>query len=151
MSYSYYQYCILGFGIPASELEIEISPIETEDQPRYDTKTGKISHYETVVIKSGESVYRFQDLEAEHPSELAEEIEIKYPNLIAKYQNGEYGNAMDFLYIGFEVGEQTDVGSINLIDGSLSLRDLSEIENQLIEMFPRYRNEIKLHLFSWIN
>lgn len=36
MGVNYSQYCILGICVPQEELEVELSPEETESQPRYD-------------------------------------------------------------------------------------------------------------------
>ena len=81
MGVDYVQNCVFGFAVKAEDLVVELSPEIVEEQPRYDTRTGQVSHYEKVIVKQSEEVYRFEDLEDEELYVLAKKISEKYPDL----------------------------------------------------------------------
>lgn len=149
MGVNYTQNCILGFVIKAEDLLVELSPEISEEQPRYDTRTGKVSHYENVVMKQAETVYRFENLEDDWMPELVESISNKYPHLYCGYNTNDPEYDTPYIYIGYQLGESNDNGNNELLDGEISLEELEVMKNNIIKQFPEFQDEIKIHFFWW--
>ena len=148
MGVDYVQNCIFGFAVKAEDLLVELSPEITEKQPRYDTRTGKVSHYENVVVKQSEEVYRFEDLEDEGIHTLANLIYKKYPDLEC-----HVGSDDDYrpsgIYIGYKLGCRENDWGACLLDGEVSMDELLNMKNSLVEKFPDFKDRIKIHFFWW--
>lgn len=148
MGVDYVQNCVFGFFIEVEDLLVELSPEITEEQPRYDTRTGKVSHYENVVVKQSEEVYRFEDLEDEEIHILANLIYKKYPDLEC-----HVGSDDDYrpsgIYIGYNLGDGDNDWGTRLLDGEVSIDELLNMKNSLANNFPEFQDKIKIHFFWW--
>jgi len=144
MGVDYNQYCYVGFKVDIEDLEVVVTPEVTEDQPQYDTKTGEITHYDTVVIKDEESHYKFYDLILEDADDMTYDIEERY-DVSCHHDYDE-----ETLLVGVEIGQELKEGwsRINLLDGEFSFDELNEIKNKVQEKFPD--REISLVFYSHV-
>lgn len=147
MGVDHVQHCVFGICLRAADLRVELSPEISEKQPRYDTKTGAITHYEKVVVKHAESMYRFEDLEEGCFFELADAIGRKYENLESLCD----GNKEDkHIYIGYSLGDNAGDWGSDLLSGEVSLHGLVNMENSLRNIFPKFEEDIKIYFFNWV-
>lgn len=148
MGVDYVQYCVFGFSIEAEDLLVELSPEIVEEQPRYDTRTGQVSHYEKVIVKQSEEVYRFEDLEDEEVYVLVDLINKKYPDFEAQvYTDDNYDEVG--IYVGYKLGERANNWGPRLLDGEVSIDELLTMKDSLVEKFPDFKDRIKIHFFWW--
>ena len=148
MGVDYIQNCVFGFAVKAEDLLVELSPEITEEQPRYDTRTGQVSHYEKVIVKQSEEVYRFEDLEDEELYVLAKKIGEKYPDFEAQvYTDDNYDEVG--IYVGYKLGERANDWGTCLLDGEVSMDELLNMKNSLANNFPEFQDKIKIHFFWW--
>jgi hypothetical protein len=128
MGVNFIQYCILGWEFTRDDIEQEISPAEYQLQDRFDTKTGKVTHQENVLVKAREYKLAAAGVEADDIYDLAEGIADKY--------GLECGIDSDYdrFWIGFKMGETEDYGRVDLINGSVCLDDFAMSLNTLREL-----------------
>lgn len=151
MGFNYTQHCIFGFKLKVEDLLVELSPEVSENQPRYDTKTGKISHYEKVIIKKAQKVYRFEDIEDDWIPEFVELINEKYPGLSCSYNTDNADFDTPYIYIGCNIGSMNDDWSRHkFLEGEVSIEQLLEMKNKISEYFPDFQDQIKIHFFCWV-
>lgn len=138
MGISYDNYLVYGICLNKSECEVIISPAKYEMQNRYDTKTGKIIKQEKVCIKREENKYVFNSWENEDFTELA--------NDIANANNLKwFYNYDDSCFIGLKAIESDDKGGARMIDGSISISELTELHNKMLDLFPFDEDKLKLY------
>jgi len=142
MGVNYTQHCMLGFYLDADDITVIRQPAVYDEQPRYDTRTGKQTHTEKVLVKQEEAVYQFEDLEDEWLEELGEQIADKYGVCCIVDQDHE------FVCVGIDVAESADYGRVDLLNDDVSLETLMLWADDLKEQFPKY--EIGLHFFSYV-
>jgi hypothetical protein len=118
MGINYKQYCLVGKAYHLSDLEVVDSEEITEKQPRYDSKTGKVKSYETVIVKEEESHYELLGASVEEPYEFEEFFRKKGLSVVTDDE---------FLYVGHLLGEYKDFGRADLLEGSVELNELSSI------------------------
>lgn len=144
MSWNATQICILGISVDIEDIKIIDAAEQRETQNRYDTKTGKVIKTESVVIKEEEYHYEWRGCREDNLYELVNNIQKKY-GLYCRHDN-EYEEDGQF-YIGYKIGCKTDLGNIELLEGSTSLDDLMEMVKELREKLGNM-DMISLH-FSY--
>ena len=142
MGVNYTQRCILGFLIEADDIEETLEPAIYDEQPRYDTKTGKQTHTERVLVKERVKIFKWADLENEYLYDLGENIADKYDISFVVDQHCE------FLYIGLDVADSYEYGRVDLLEDTVSLESLQGGVEELQEKFPNCKDEISLHFVS---
>jgi hypothetical protein len=144
MGVNYTQHCMLGFYLDADDITVIRQPAIYDEQPRYDTRTGKQTHTEKVLVKQEEAVYQFEDLEDEYLEELGEQIADKYG--VGCRVDQEY----EFLCVGIDVAESADYGRVDLLNDDIDIKSLLQEAEELKEKFPQYKDQIGLHFFSYV-
>jgi hypothetical protein len=119
VSVNFTQKVLVGVSLSLLEIERVISEAVYENQPNYDTKTGKKIGENKVLVKEAESVYDFGKFRCEDLEDLVSEIEEGY-GLTAFFDN-------DFLYVGEEIGESEDYDRVDLRSGEIDLEELMDI------------------------
>lgn len=143
MGVNYTQHCILGYGGDLEDYKVVIEDKQYEKQPRYDTKTGEISHYENVLVKNEESHYKLFGCENEYGYELLEDLSRKY-----KLNVGfDFYNAADFA-IGYHLGDGKDCGRVDLIEGVVDVDWVVEKRKELADILNCSVEDIKIHFLS---
>lgn len=120
MGTSVYQYCIVGLALGHDQVKTVISPLVTEVQNRYDTKTGKVIRKETVVVKEEVARYSIMGYENECPDALTQEI-----NRLEGQIRCDYRPPM--FYVGVPVLKTSRYEQFNLLCGAISLEELQEV------------------------
>lgn len=125
MSVNYNQSCILGICLECENLLKVTQPEKSEMQNRYDPKTGVVTHQEKVIIKQEESIYVFGEHKAWYIYDLGYSIT---KNNDLDFVADEEQN---LLYIGYKIGETTDFGRADLLEGSFTFNDLYKLVQKL--------------------
>lgn len=121
MGCDYYCDCVIGVKLSVKEIEKVISEAVYEDQKRYDTKTGLVSHVERVLVKQREVKYRFGNLEFDDVWDMesykdAESTQFKFL----------YDNHKNEIYFGY-LFKKTGRFDFTYADVSVSVEDLVTI------------------------
>lgn len=132
MGIDYDQYCILGWKFDRNDIERQISPAEYQKQDRFDTKTGKVTHQENVLVKAREYVLEVAGVQDEYIYDLAEAVAEKFG------LNYAVDSDSDSFCLGIKLGENPDFGysRVDLLDGSVCLDDLASFITTLKELQP---------------
>lgn len=137
MSVNYEQYCIIGIELRGDIIEEVISEPVYEEQSRYDSKTGKETHKENVLVKQGETKYVFGNYSSDYLYDLGECLEEVFGlEAVLDQEN-------DVLYLGFRIGEEQNFGRVDLLVDEIEIEDLVSKKEELSEMFPGYA--VRLH------
>lgn len=136
MGTSYRQYCLIGFFVPKDELEVEISPEIIDKQPRYDTRTGEITHYQTVIVKHAKNKYVFDEETDESIEDLAYLLQKKYKGLHFITHYDYCSGDCEGLYVGYNLLNKNNNSNIELLNGVLSLEFLEEMKQKIQKIFP---------------
>lgn len=127
------QHAILGFEIKHKDSKVIISDAVYEEQARYDTKTGKQTHTEKVLVKEAEYKYVYRDLEEECFYYLANKLEDKYK----EYSFISVIDIDDSILVGFNLNEkQLDYGRACLLETEIDFDDLLDRTYALMNIFP---------------
>lgn len=118
MGTNYSQYCMVGVRFDKDDLKKIISPIEYRDEPRYDTRTGKQIRTERILVKEEDFVYEVLGVEYDDLSE------VEIDGLDCR-ENSDPDEIGDF-FIGLDIGDNYDCGRVELLQGSVSLGEISE-------------------------
>lgn len=141
MSVNYSQTCIIGVAIPTERLRHVLVPAKYDNQPRYDTKTGAVTHYEKVLIQREEYIYRLFSKDYEYLYEIEEGMRSKF-DLDTGFNSEE-----TMIYIGKSVGKSEDLGRVDLLSGEISFEELNTIKDEVSSKIPDY--EIKIHFIPY--
>jgi hypothetical protein len=128
MGVNYNQTCILGWAFERNDVEREVRPAEYEQQARYNTKTGEVSHYDNVLVKARDYVLELAGEKADCLWELSEAVASKF-DLQCAMDHDE-----DTFYIGIKLGEKTNYGRADLLNGTVCMVDLAPGINRLREL-----------------
>lgn len=125
MGVNYDQKCMIGLRVDIDDIKVVISEAVYEDQNRYDSRTGKVTHVEKVLVEEERSRYEFM-------GEAHGEWEVLGYNVARKlklqcYTEYGYYDQDKFFCIGEFIGESDDCGNVDLLSGELSLSEISEI------------------------
>lgn len=141
MSVNYEQHCMIGVSFGFDELKLVISKAEYKFEDRYDTKTGKVTHQEKVLVKEEKVCYELCGRMFDYIEDIqldGLDVEIDHSNQI--------------VYIGLlPASEAEDVGRVSLLYDSLDLSNLENLKNEVKRILPQYANRIGLHLFYTVS
>jgi hypothetical protein len=135
MGINYDQCAIIGIELSINDLKVVDKEAVYENQNRYDTRTGKVSKIEKVLVQKEEYHYEFNSKSYDD----FYSIENDYEDLESFYDD-------DYIYLGLKIGDGKDFGRVDMLEGSLSLEEISEHFKEMKEMFPDM--EIKLYFVS---
>ena len=136
MGTNYYQHAIVGIEVSRKEITVIESPAVYEKQNRYDSRTGLPVRTENVLVKDEVSYLMFMGTRYEEMYDI--EYDKKYTDLTF-----EYSEENDSFYLGIDFGETIDLGRVSLLDGEVSLDELSQKAKYVQEFFPDL--EVKLY------
>ena len=131
MGVNYKQFCLYGIEIIEEDICTIVSPKVTEDQPRYDIKTGKVEKYETVLVKDEVKSYEFMGLKSEYFYGL-------YELLCNKFMKADYMYNMhevnDRIYIGCDIGDTEDLGRAELLydNDDIDIKYLQDCHKKMV-------------------
>lgn len=137
MGVNYSQYCYLGLVFDLDEIEFVESPAEYKLEDRYDTRTGKVTHQEEVLVKEEVCYYKINDVKFEHPDDYR-----------AKHFDARFDSYNDRIYVGYKIGNFHDYGRVDLLEGSVCLDNLTKMSDKIKEAFPEYKDKVMLHFFN---
>ena len=141
MGTNFVQKCVLGVSFKEESVKNIISEEQYRDEPRYDTRTGKQIRTERITIKGEVSNYivlgkTFDELGC-----------VEFDDLDVVYDfDSEKG--CESLYIGEEIGDNEDLGRVDLLSGSISFDEISEKAKVLSERLNVDVKEIGLHFVT---
>ena len=141
MGTNYGQICIVGVGLKPNDIRRIISPAEYRDEPRYDTRTGQQIGTERILVKEEEYVY---DVFGESWYYL-DYTDINGLDCRVE-RNPEYGN----LFVGLKIGSCLDCGRVELLRGSISLKEISEKAKIVSEKLNVPIEDIGVHFITYI-
>jgi hypothetical protein len=152
MSVSYTGRLIYGLLLEKSDCKVIKEPQVTEEQPRYDTVTGKVVSHKTVVVKAEQSVYKFGIYEAETFYDLLEMIVRKSGYELDYTTDSDYEYAILGLNAWDNTGDYTwDVPE----DDGMSIKELQAKHEEVVEQLAEVgihinedKDELKLHFIS---
>lgn len=137
-----YGCCIVyGFLVEEDKVKTVLAPEIYEQQPIYDTRTGKVSSFKKCLVKDEEVVYKLCGLENICFESLCGDI--------AEDNDLTYHYSDDDFVIGYDLFESRDYGRADLADGEVTLSELQEHHKALVEKFPELENEFKLFAVSY--
>lgn len=137
MGVNYSQYCYLGLAFDLDEIEVIESPAEYRLEDRYDVKTGKVTHQEKVLVKEEVCYYKINDVKFEHPDDYRD-----------RSFDTRFDSYNDRIYVGRNIGNFHDYGRVDLLEGSISIDELTKMSNKIKEDFPKYKDRVMLHFFN---
>lgn len=140
MGTNYGQTCMVGVRFERNALKKIISPAEYRDEPRYDTWTGKQTGTERILVKREYFVYEVFGVEYDH----LYGVEIK-----GLYCNDGYGEG-DGVFIGIKIGDEYDCGRVDLLQGSVSLKEISEKAKIVSEKLNVPIEDIGVHFITYV-
>jgi|688.fasta_scaffold192940_4 hypothetical protein len=141
MGTNFEQKCIVGFILSKKELTVIDQEEQFELQSRYDTKTGKETHKEKVMIREEESYFKFVDIVADDLYNLVNMIKSDYG-----FEAGTFWSDDDnYLWVGYELGDTENYGRVDLLTGSLDIEVLRELKGNLE---GRFDLPIALHFIT---
>lgn len=136
MGVDYRQYCMIGVSFDWNELKTVIAPAEYKLENRYDTRTGKVTHQEKILVKEEESCYMLCGRTFKYIDDIRLDglwTEINYED--------------QCLYIGLPVTEPEDLGHVTLLEDSFDLLNLEKLQDRVKDMLPQYSRRVGMHLF----
>lgn len=144
MGVNFTQYCILGLEVDCDELKVVTSPEKYESQPRYNTKTGEITHRECVVIQEEQSHYEFLGCVDECIYELGLQLEDMYDIDFI------YDNDCNVMYLGKKLGDEYDCGRVDLLSGYENIPTVVEWSKELAKTLHCNLDDITLNFTSHV-
>lgn len=141
MSVNYDQKCMVGIEVALSDITVVVSEATYEDQNRYDPRTGKILKTEKVLVKAAELKYVFMGEESDDWYCMIENIaeELGLDCYVPRSDDEQY------FYIGTFVGEEQDMGNVDMLTGSVEISYLVKLMTELKDKLP---GDISLHFLS---
>jgi hypothetical protein len=143
MGVNFQQKCIVGIEVPLSDITVVVAEATYEDQNRYNPKTGKITGTERVLVRESELKYVFMGRESDYWQGMIENLadELDLDSYIQE------GNSDDEAYfcIGKFVGDERDMGRVDLLEGSVEISYLVKLMSELKDILP---GNISLHFLS---
>lgn len=138
MGVDYTQYCLVGVRVNVQDINVIVEEAVYEYQNRYDTKTGKITHVEKVLVKSQVSKFVFNDKEYKSISN----IEYDYEDMIFVYNYDE--NAF---YLGIPVTDPSYYGPFHFLEGFFLKEEILELFE---EASKKLNGPVQMHFISSI-
>ena len=136
MGVGYRQYCMSGVSFDWSELKTVIAPAEYKLENRYDTRNGKVTYQEKILVKEEECCYTLCGRTFKYIDDI---------QLDGLWTEIDYEN--EIIYIGFPIGEPEDLGRVTLLEDSLDLLNLEKLQDRVKDMLPQYSRRVGMHLF----
>lgn len=130
---------VCGIRLDREELKVILSPAVYEDQPRYDTRTGKVIKTEKVLVKQEKHIYKFGEFEDEDFYDLTNNI------AVSKGLDMFYGQDHEYTVVGQELFEQKDCGKLSAPEGECSEGEISDIFKEIREAFPGNEELVLIH------
>lgn len=137
MGVNYDQKCMVGIEIYVSDIKVIIEEAVYENQNRYDSRTGKITKTERVLVKEEDAVYVLMGKKYSDRDSLAKDI--------AEDLGLDYSIEDDYFYIGEFVGEENGMGNVDMLTGSVEISYLVKLMTELKDKLP---GDISLHFLS---
>jgi hypothetical protein len=141
MGVNYDQKCMVGIEVDLSDITYVVSEAVYEDQNRYDPRTGKILKTEKVLVKAAELEYVFMGKESDDWYCMIENIaeELGLDCYVPRSDDEQY------FYIGTFVGEEQDMGNVDMLTGSVEISYLVKLAE---ELKSKLSGNISLHFLS---
>lgn len=136
MSTNYEQKCMVGIKFSVEKITHVVSEAIYEDQIRYDSRTGKVTGTEKVLVKRAELKYVFHG-EGDDWRTLAESF--------ADELGLDFFAEDDYFYIGEFVGDEYGMGNIDLLTGSFAI---SDIVGLFAKVKAHIMGDVKLHFLT---
>jgi hypothetical protein len=131
MSCNFTQICIVGIAIEEDNAKVILSEAIYEDQPVYDTRTGKVLKTQRVTVKDEESHYAFD-------GETGYDLWTLGESLAKKYDISYTVDDDKCLYLGYKIGDQEDCGRVDLLTGYVNVSEIRSNQIAIESIFPDY-------------
>ena len=141
MGVDYDQKCMVGIEVDLSDITVVVSDAVYEDQNRYDPRTGKILKTEKMLVKAAKLEYVFMGKESDDWYCMIENIaeELGLDCYVPRSDDEQY------FYIGTFVGEEQDMGNVDMLTGSVEINYLVKLAEDLKS---KLSGNISLHFLS---
>ena len=141
MGVNYDQKCMVGIEVDLSDITYVVSDAVYENQNRYNPKTGEITGTEKVLVKRAELEYVFMGEESDDWYCMIENIaeELGLDCYVPRSDDEQY------FYIGKFVGEEQDMGNVDMLTGSVEISYIVKLAEELKSKLP---GDISLHFLS---
>lgn len=141
MGVNYDQKCMVGIEVALSDITVVVSEAVYEGQNRYNPKTGEITGTEKVLVKKAELKYVFMGEESDDWYCMIENIaeELGLDCYVPRSDDEQY------FYIGRFVGDEEDMGNVEMLTGSVEISYLVKLMTELKDKLP---GDISLHFLS---
>lgn len=148
MSTDYELITLIGVGVSTKKLKKVIQPLKTEDQPRYDTNTGKVRSFEKVIVQQELANYCINGEEFQS----VDDVELYLKNTLSLFTHHDYNNHT--LYFGQKFANNKEYASnISLPFGVFNLDSPQQIAGELVEKIKPLGYDlpdIQLHFIPYI-
>lgn len=149
MGTNFSQSVVFGISANIEDIKVVSRPAEYKMQDRYDPRTGKITHQENVCVKYEEYFYDFCGQIASELDMLELEIREAYPD-VSLWTDYDFGKESQVV-VGIGVGENEDMGRVELVRGSVSVEELEILRSKLESYFPDISpDQFKLHFIPYV-
>ena len=142
MGVNFRQKCMVGIEVPLSDITVVVAEATYEDQNRYNPKTGKITGTERVLVRESELKYVFMGKEYDDYHSLIGDL-VDELELDSYIEDEDDGNG--YFYIGTFIGDERDMGRVDLLEGSVEISYLVKLMTELKDKLP---GDISLHFLS---
>lgn len=140
MGVDYRQYCMIGVCFDLKDLKKVTSKAEYQLENRYDTKTGKVTHQEKILVKEEEFHYEL----CGHTFEYIDDMKLDGLDI-------EIDHEYEDVYVGLPITKSKDIGRVYLLQNSLDMSSLEKLHNKVRDILPQYADSIGLHFFYIVN
>ncbi len=144
MGTNYYQQCIIGVHFTEEELKKITSPAVFEKQPRYNTRTGKIDHYETILVKNEEYHYSFMGNDFYDLEDI--ELFINGLDVLVTSKNEN-----THLYIGQYIYGHVDYGRVELIETEISADSFIKTVESVSNLLKVDKDKVKMYFVGYVS
>lgn len=136
MGVDYTQHCLVGVRVNVADINVVVKEAIYEDQNRYDTRTGKITHVEKVLVKSQVSKFVFNNKEYENIYNI--ENDYKDMTFIYNYDESAF-------YLGIPVTDPSGYGSFHSLTGFFLKEEILELFEEASKKLNR---PVQMHFIS---
>jgi hypothetical protein len=133
---------MVGVEVAVADITIVVAEATYEDQNRYNPKTGKITGTERVLVRESELKYVFMGKEYDDYHSLIGDL-VDELELDSYIEDEDDGNG--YFYIGTFIGDERDMGRVDLLEGSVEISYLVKLMTELKDKLP---GDISLHFLS---
>ena len=133
MGIDYYQQAIVGIRFSSLAFRRIINAPIWETQNRYDTKTGKVSGTEQVLVKEAEYEWYFPNTEIVIDAQDVSNRGLLWAIIQASHIDLDILEIEDYIYMGKRIHSTKSYGRFHPLEGYYSFEELEEIKQLALD------------------